>query len=260
MSANHEGGGHHGGGHGAGDDHPQPARQPGPAVEAKDLERRDIDPEVHGRLLEVLNTARRHEDLTELEACGADHELCTALMQRRARLGPAGFTDIKQLVGLPHFTRDFLDALLLWFGPARYGEWEMKSPTTLYGEPYPVAHAAVLKTGKVLFLPEAEFHETIVWDPDTDTIAQTADVPSDWLFCCGHSFLSDGQLLCVGGGGGGPSGVKRPWRFNRDPYRGTKTIGDMQRPLVPHCRDDGDDAEGAGGRRVAGHQHNRYLR
>jgi hypothetical protein len=46
------------------------------------------------------------------KSCGADHELCTALMQRRARLrlGHAGFTDI----GLPHFARDFLDELLLW--------------------------------------------------------------------------------------------------------------------------------------------------
>ena len=199
----------------------------GKAVELQDLERLDLDPEVHGRLLAALNAARRHEDLTDIEACGADHELCQAMLRRRRQLGPQGFTDIKQLIGLPRFNQDLLEKLLHWFGPARYGEWEMKSPTVLYGQPYPVAHAAVLRSGKVLFLPEDEFHETLLWDPDTDTIAQTADVPSDWLFCSGHSFLSNGDLLCVGGGGGGPSGVNRAWRFNPDTNRWTKTAGDM---------------------------------
>ena len=212
----HDGAGHgHDGGHG------------GEPVEQQHLEKLEIDPEVQGRLLEALNVARRHEDLAELEACGADHELCQTLLQRRRRFGPAGFTDIKQLVGLPHFHIELLNELLAWFGPGRYGQWEMKSATELYGAAYPVAHAAVLRTGKVLFLPEAEFHETIIWDPDNDTLQQTADVPSDWLFCCGHSFLSDGQLLCVGGGGGGPSGVNRAWRFNPETNRWTKTTGDM---------------------------------
>src|SRR3546814_14102146 len=46
----------------------------------------------------------------------------------------------------------------------------------------------------------------------------TANKPGDSLFCSGHSFLSDGRLLVVGGGGDG-TGARHNhgWIFNPDP-------------------------------------------
>src|SRR3546814_10029914 len=56
----------------------------------------------------------------------------------------------------------------------------------------------------------------------------TANKPGDSLFCSGHSFLSDGRLLVVGGGGDG-TGPRHNhgWIFNPDPSAETwtRTVG-----------------------------------
>jgi hypothetical protein len=100
------------------------------------------------------------------------------------------------------------------------------------GTAYHVAHAAVVRTGKVLFLPEANSKTTLLWDPADLVNPQfefLVDQPDEFLFCSGHTFLSDGRLLVVGGGGGGPSGVNRAYTFDPVAQTWTKTAGDMHR-------------------------------
>lgn len=186
---------------------PTPTADPTPA----DLD----DPEVHGRIIDALNAARRPEDLAELcEIDGVDPQCCTDIIARRKDLGWRGFTQLTDLDGIARLPKDFVRKLYPFFGPARYGRWTMHGETTLDGAAFHVAHAAVLRTGKVLFLPEADVRDTLVWDPGTGTATRSSNAPGDYLFCSGHSFLSDGRLLCVGGGGGGPSGVDRAWIYD----------------------------------------------
>ena len=87
---------------------------------------------------------------------------------------------------------------------AQYGSWE----TIELPEEYrtQAVHAALLHTGKVLLIAgsgnnaqdfEAGSFTTIVWDPET---GDTKEVPTpEDLFCSGHAYLPDGNLLIAGG-------------------------------------------------------------
>lgn len=110
--------------------------------------------------------------------------------------------------------------------------YNMQSPD---GTPYSAAHVAMLRTGKLLLIAEKDTAETVLWDPtdeDSPQFQHPDNQPADFLFCSGHSFLSDGRLLVVGGGGNFVSNaINRAWKF--DPVAGTngewsRTKGDMQ--------------------------------
>jgi len=67
-------------------------------------------------------------------------------------------------------------------------------------------HSALLPTGKVLLVAgsgnnthhfAAGTFDTVLWDPATD-VYKKIDTPED-LFCGGHAFLPDGNLLIAGG-------------------------------------------------------------
>ena len=87
---------------------------------------------------------------------------------------------------------------------AQYGSWE----TIELPEEYrtQAVHAALLHTGKVLLVAgsgnnaqdfEAGSFTTIVWDPVT---GDTKEVPTpEDLFCSGHAYLPNGNLLIAGG-------------------------------------------------------------
>lgn len=73
--------------------------------------------------------------------------------------------------------------------------------------PISVIHAALLHTGKVLFIADAYSPNTLIWDPE-DPVEATAftllsgamtGLGTNRLACSGHSFLQDGKLLAVGG-------------------------------------------------------------
>ena len=81
--------------------------------------------------------------------------------------------------------------------------WELLQPSPIFS-----VHAALLNTGHVLLFSGATESpdriayplEARVWDPATRQIMPgVIPLPED-LFCSGHTFLSDGRLLVIGGG------------------------------------------------------------
>ncbi len=80
-----------------------------------------------------------------------------------------------------------------WPGFDVAGSWD-----GLRGWPDVPIHSIVLHTGEVLtWKGGVSPTTTYTWDPDTDTFS-TGSVALD-IFCAGHSFLSDGRALVVGG-------------------------------------------------------------
>jgi hypothetical protein len=205
------------------------------AAHAEPAETPRLDPETHRRILRRLNAARRPEDLLEHdshEAQAVDPKAAATLLGHRDTAIPLGFTHIDQLKALGGIRQELIDRLIHIFGPLFYGQWTMTPYETTFpdGTAYHVAHAALLRTGKVLFLPEANTKTTLLWDPAdlvNPQFEHLVDQPDEFLFCCGHSFMSDGRLLVVGGGGGGPSGVNRAWKLDPVAKTWTKTAGDM---------------------------------
>ncbi|MGH8788720.1 MAG: hypothetical protein ACREYA_27070 [Cupriavidus necator] len=136
--------------------------------------------------------------------------------------------------------RDLIDIDWLWerlrrwwhiFSRASKGEWT--GPFSIPAGPFdrPV-HAAVLHTGQVLFFGLPTGKNSWLWTPSgagAGTIAATANLPGDSLFCSGHAFLSDGRLLVVVGGGDG-TGPRHNHGWIFDPTPGTeswtRTAGD----------------------------------
>jgi hypothetical protein len=190
------------------------------------------DPELQRRILTFLNGANRVEEITGIEDLNLKPEIAHRILDNRRNLGAYGYRDLKQLIGIKGFDiRRFKD-LIFRFGPAFFGEFSRpyatEDPDT--GATYHVAHAALLHTGQVLFLPESNTKATLLWDPSDEVNPQfesATNEPDDYLFCSGHSFLSDGKLLVAGGGGGGPSNVNRAWKFDPVAKNWTKTAGDM---------------------------------
>lgn len=102
-------------------------------------------------------------------------------------------------------------------------------------------HAAILHTGKVLFIsgsgnsvPKHNAHEfhSIVWDYQNGTF-KLLTTPTD-IFCSGHSFLDDGRLLVAGGtldyqSGNDQDGTLRGFRGTRTAYLFDPTIEDFVR-------------------------------
>jgi galactose oxidase len=73
---------------------------------------------------------------------------------------------------------------------ATTGKWGAPFPWQIIG-----LHVHLLRNGKVLSW--GKFGNPYVWDPSTK--AFTVVPTSSWIFCSGHSFLSDGRLLVNGG-------------------------------------------------------------
>lgn len=134
-----------------------------------------------------------------------------------------GFLRIRDLVEI-----DWLwERLRRWwyyFSRASKGEWTgpFSIPAGAFDRP---VHAAVLHTGKVLFFGLPTGKNSWLWTPSgagAGTVAATANLPGDSLFCSGHSFLSDGRLLVVGGGGDG-TGPRHNHGWIFDPTPGTES-------------------------------------
>jgi hypothetical protein len=123
----------------------------------------------------------------------------------------------------------FLDSL----GASQFGEWKEVATVAANGVEEPVMNAALLHTGKVLLVPNNT--NTVLWDPGAPAAGSIEIIPGATtgltanLFCSGHSFLRDGRLLAVGGGGGGPGqpSAVQGWTFDPKTVKWTRTANDM---------------------------------
>ncbi len=208
-----------------------------------------IDVRTQERVLRFVNAARVPADLTVLphdirvvdEAAAHMGDIPHHVEQKRTldiksaarilklRRGANllhGFVSIKDLLEID---RHFHDILISALGPATHGRWDYLFPMEAGGIELSIEHAALLRTGEVLFIESGT--DTILWDPANEVTPQFTAIPGAVtgltadLFCSGHAFLSDGKLLVVGGGGGGPGAAtsNQGWRFDPVPRTWTRT-------------------------------------
>ncbi len=222
-----------------------------------------LDLATHRRVLDFLNEAiqpqdlifekrpppnpemdHAHEDNREEQALDRrrilDPDIAREIIEFRDREFPLGFRNVRELLELEAFTLEHLDILQHAFSNSFYGSWSVfpqNIPRRGPGGYDGVVHAAILHTGRVLFITADE--TTLLWNPDDTTPATfedpvnqphlTPDAASGYsVLCGGHSFLSDGRLLVVGGGGYGPH-AKAMWGYKFDPTNKswTRTTGSM---------------------------------
>ena len=212
---------------------------------------RDLSPAHHKRILSFINNAGSPLDLVNIPVRPmsadqmADMEPGEAGMQKpmklldaksaqavfelRDREFPLGFTNINQLVRIANIN---ILKLIEWLSDSMFGSWQTL-PYTIPrqgGGSVSIVHAALLHTGKVLFLDDGP---TPIWDPNDEVTPQfefPASNPDYSLTCSGHSFLSNGNLLVVGGGGFGPrAGANKGFKFDPVAKTWTKTTGDMSK-------------------------------
>ena len=223
-----------------------------------------IDARTHRRLLQFINAARTPQDLAfapqndvppaeaepivrrpdvreQREAPEKLIEFGQALsiLEARDSVSPLqGFAHIDQLRNLivRQDLAKYLDYLITFMGPATFGKWTTVGPIQNdKGQAIDVVHAAMLRTGWVMFIEAAcglAASRTPLWNPFNRAVVEIKlpAPPTDNLYCSGHSFLSDGRLLVVGGGGdlgdtphpnfgwlfdpvAGPTGT---WSFTKD--------------------------------------------
>lgn len=222
--------------------------------------RQEITPRVERRILRLLNSLRTPDDLLrrpqrvrgtagehgpmhmameeELEYqrygvpsftwkdFGVDRDLIEKLIRSRP---PKGYMAIKELDWDKRLAA-LLEILAILLGWTRYGNWAVPVPIDAGNGAVPIMNAALLHTGQVLLIPSGT--STLLWDPDSGNFEQLSSAQTGLtanLFCSGHSFLSDGRLLAVGGGGGGPGQASsiQAWKFDPNAKTWTKTADDM---------------------------------
>lgn len=224
-----------------------------------------IDPKTHRRLLRFINAARSPYDLAfapqneiplaepepVLRRPDVEEQLdrekliefaqARDILAARDQLSPLlGFAHLDQLRDIiaRQGLEQYLDRLIDCMGRSTFGEWVgVGQIETDDGEQIDVVHAAMLHTGWVMFIEAAcglPASRTPLWNPfnRAEVEIRLPVPPTDNLYCSGHSFLSDGRLLVVGGGGdlgdtphpnfgwlfdpaAGPAGT---WNFTKDNF------------------------------------------
>jgi Domain of unknown function (DUF1929) len=91
---------------------------------------------------------------------------------------------------LPCGTPGLSAAVVTAGSEATVGKWSAP-----FSWPTVAVHLMVLRNGRVLSW--GKFGSSYVWDPSAKTFTEIPN--SDWIFCSGHAFLSDGKLLVNGG-------------------------------------------------------------
>lgn len=163
-----------------------------------------------------------------------DRNLAERLICERDRISPIhGFGHLKDVLAIDPRIRERLRDIIFSFGPASYGRWDLLYDLEVDGADFSIEHAALLRTYEVVFL--ADGTDTLLWDPSDETtplftlLSGASTGLAANLLCCGHSLLSDGQLLAVGGGGFGPGNPtsNQAWKFDPMAKKWKKTTGDM---------------------------------
>ncbi len=183
-----------------------------------------LEPRYHRRILSFLNVANYPEDLTyekmtitqgegssihndNLKEMNPkrkkilDIETAEEILEFRDREYPLGFRNLNELFTVRRFHRNILEILLKYFSHVNFGRWvafpvpiPRRGPGGIDG----VVHAALLHTGKVLFITADE--TTLLWDPENTTPAtfedpvnqphQTPDAESGYSVRMWWAFLS----------------------------------------------------------------------
>lgn len=216
---------------------------------------------VQRRMLRFVNNARSVDDLTKSPqerrvkfehgpsaakpSFDRRHEKVIAYDQGTAKVmlrnRPLdGYTDVRDCLKLYGSNKEKgLTRLLDSLGPKQFGDWRTAGEVRERGEngeekdEEPVMHAAMLHTGKVLLIPSNE--RTVLWDPSApadmsiEIVEGSVSGLTANLFCSGHSFLPDGRLLVVGGGGGAPGAPSsiQGWKFDPTTTKWSRTLNDM---------------------------------
>lgn len=206
-----------------------------------------LDPARHRRILDFINAAVQPEDLMfekvaiagegdihedgNGDAVGPrrkvllDEKTARKIVEFRDREFPLGLRNVKEIRDAKVLDDKSFEFLLHHFSRVFFGEWEV------FPQPIPrrgpggydgIIHAAMLHTGKVLFITADE--TTLLWDPEDatpstfeDPVNQPHMMPGGYSQLCGHHvLLSDGQLLSVGGGGYGHNALAK-WGYRFDP-------------------------------------------
>jgi hypothetical protein len=126
------------------------------------------------------------------------------------------------------------------------GKWNPLFPLKVNGIEIAIEHAALLHTGKVLFMSDEPY--TLLWDPSDETSPHFDLLPNSAtgltanLVCSGHSFLSDGQLLMAGGGGlAAANALSDAWKFHPIDLKWKRTRSSMaNKRWYPTCITLGD--------------------
>jgi len=212
-----------------------------------------IDAKTHRRLLRFLNAARSPEDLRyapqnvitadpqdTLKRPDVDEptqerprknlldlKQAKRIVEERDKLSPLyGFKHLDQMREFVVRERlaKYLEVLSMHLSAATYGQWSDAGPIVdpATNSAINVVHAALLRTGWVIFIEAAcniPVSRTPIWNRSTGEIRLPAP-PTDNMYCSGHSFLSDGKLFVVGGGGenGQTQHPNMAWKF--DPANG----------------------------------------
>ncbi len=137
-----------------------------------------------------------------------------------------GYRDVREC--LPAYKTsgkaEDLNGVLQSVGPSKFGRWDQAAGTIPA-----VMHAAMMHNGKVVLITDST--DTVVWDPNgqPDVLSGSDTGLTDILYCSGHSFLSDGRLLAVGGGGSSPGVASsiHGWKFDPVSTKWSRTRRDM---------------------------------
>lgn len=198
-------------------------------------ERPNVTVDEHGGVHDDHAFLHDHDDTTIL-----DPETARQVIEFRDREFPLGFRNLTEVELIPGWKTEFWEDLWARFSRQIFGSW------AAFPQPIPqrgkatyegVIHAALLHTGKVLFITADE--TTLLWDPEdtspatfSDPVNQPHEIPNATegysVLCGGHSFLSTGELLVVGGGGyGRDNRAKWGYRFNPGDNSWARTAGAM---------------------------------
>lgn len=188
----------------------------------------------------------------------------SVIRARQAGHVVTGFVNLRDLSGVDGIL-ERLPELIASFGPATYGQWDFLYDLAPGGVAFEIEHAALLRTSEVVFL--ADGTNTVLWDPSDETTPRLELLSGEEtglttnLLCAGHSFLSDGRLLVVGGGGFGPGNPtsRQAWKFEPVSRTWQRTAGDMSAlRWYPTCLTLGDESgpTGRSGRALVAGGHN----
>jgi hypothetical protein len=195
------------------------------------------DPDEHGHADEHGHTReheRAHAPAAKLQP---EDKWARVRLERKAaaeiirRRPPLGYVHVREILAIDaRVIGGWLEALIALLGGRWYGSWSEPIAIEVGGITYSIMNAAMLRSGKVLLIPSST--NSVLWDPDTSAFTvrngAVTGLTAD-LFCSGHSFLADGRLLVVGGGGAGIGEASsiEGWKFDPVAETWSKTASNM---------------------------------